>query len=450
MIEMLKANKAVLSLFQKKELTENVKEFLENFTDEEYCPLNIDVPLKHSMYNIVKHKGRTYIIYNTLFNSMITLSDAEYVQYENIRFEDLSLVEYFTDNGFIIPECVDEYHHYYAYKNILNNQYSSESHYTIVLTSKCNARCFYCYEEGVMQYDMSVETADRIAELFYASDKPINITWFGGEPLLKADIIDRITGILREKDREFTSDIITNGSLITEEMINVKFREWNIQWVQITLDGTKEEYMRRKCYYSNDADIYEKVLLNIDMMSKNDIPVSIRLNIDGDNALNCVSLSEYLKARYSDNKNISVYPAFLTDCGSHFNDESERLRYAGLIYDKYKPERSILSSIPKLNSCYYQQKCSFVIDADGSILCCERDVGRQKTKLATVYSIESLDTLYKPEKIFPETKKICQKCVYYPKCLGGCIATHSCKYEYDACFMERYKLEYLLDKIIDF
>ena len=79
MIVVMKASKAVLSLFQKRDLLDLAEcvPYLENFSDAQYCPITVDVPMKHSQYNIVKSYDKTYIIYNTLFNSMITISEID-------------------------------------------------------------------------------------------------------------------------------------------------------------------------------------------------------------------------------------------------------------------------------------------------------------------------------------------------------------------------------------
>ena len=450
MIVIMKASKAVLSLFQSKQLIsgENAMEYLETFSDEKYQPVTVDIDLKHSIYNIVKHKRKTYLIYNTLFNSMITMSDSEYRQYENIKFSDLFLVEALADNGFIIPEFTDEYQRYEYYQKILNAQLHSDTHYTLALTSRCNAKCVYCYEEGVQQVDMSLETVKKITDLLCKSEKPIDITWFGGEPLLKIDYIEYITKKLQENNQKFDSGIITNGSLLTEDMIVNKFPEWGINWIQISLDGMKDEYLRRKCYCSSRTDIFENLIFNIECLVKNNISVSIRLNMDSANSEECVHVAEYLKEKFSDSDNILAYPAFLAGKSYGIDNEERRIFYSQQVYRIYPPSKSLLTDIPKINSCYLQQKGAFVIDTDGSILCCERDIGRQKTKIASVQEIDDIDSLKK--SVFPPIREQCKVCAYYPKCLGGCIATHNSSCKYDACFMERYKTEYLLDKIIDF
>jgi len=450
MIVMMKAQKAVLSLFQNDYLIEqnDCLLYFQSFSDEQYSPINVDTPMKHSQYNIVKCHNHTYIIYNTLFNSMITLSKCEFQQYESMDFSELDIIENLVNNGFILPCFIDEYQRYEYYQNALKDMYNSVAHYTVSLTSKCNARCIYCYEEGIQQFDMCVETADRLAGVLCASEKLFDITWFGGEPLLKTDIIERITNTLKSNNKQFQAGIISNGSLLTDNIIN-KFSEWNIQWIQISIDGMKEEYLRRKCYYSNKTDIFDTLIENIGKLLNHNIHVDIRLNIDVENANDCIKVAEYLKKKYSSDLNLNVYPAFLSSEKYNTANNCERLKYFENIYDLYHPEEDLLTNIPKINACFFQQKDAFVIDTDGSILCCERDIGKQKTKISTVYDISTFENLNKPVYIIPEIKTCCKKCVYYPKCGGGCKALYGNLCKYDACFTERYKIEYLLNSMMN-
>lgn len=450
MIVMMKAPRAVLSLFQRNDLLDLAEclSYLENFSDEQYCPITVDTPMKHSQYNIVKSCSKTYIIYNTLFNSMITLSEAEYQQYQEIQFSELNLVEALADEGFLLPHFVDEYHYYAYYQEILKNTYDAVAHYTVALTSKCNARCIYCYEEGIPQFDMSEETADRLAEVLCYSEKPISITWFGGEPLLKTDLIERITSTLKDNHKSFQAEMITNGSLLTDDII-AKFSDWNMQWIQISIDGMEEEYLRRKCYYDVQAGIFDKLVENIGKLIDHEIYVDIRLNMDQKNADDCIKAAEYFHSKYPDSPYLNVYPAFLSGMKCDKATPAERASHFQKVYDLYPPQQSLLTNIPKINACFYSQAQAFVIDTDGSILCCDRDVGKQKTKMSTVYEISSFEALDKPACLIPAVREHCKRCVYYPKCGGGCRAAYESFCDCDACFMDRYQVEYLLNHIIN-
>ncbi|MBQ8135094.1 MAG: radical SAM protein [Clostridia bacterium] len=449
MILMMKANKGILWLFQRKELMPAKKcaDFLETFKDEMIPPMPVDIRLKHSQYTIEEHKGRTYLLYNTLYSSMLTMSEGEYEQYRKQEFHELDMVEVLTNNGFLIPEYTDEFKRYNDYRNGLYDLFPSPAHYTVVLTTRCNARCIYCYEEGVRHKDMSVQTAEQFSQLLLSTKKDIDITWFGGEPLLKTELIDEISKTLHQNNKEFTSRIITNGSLLNEEIIRTKFRDWHIDWVQITIDGMAEEYTKRKCYYNKKENYFEKIIENIDILLENKVDVSIRLNTDSENREECLRAAAFLKEKYPGNLHLDVYPAFLTGDKNILHEMEKRISYVSSVYRMYPPEAELLASNPKVNACFYQQPGAFVIDVDGGILCCDRDVGKQKSKIGTVYDIEGFDKLKKPEEIIPKVRKQCSGCVYYPKCGGGCRAAYNSKCEYDACFMERYKTEFLINKI---
>jgi len=66
----------------------------------------------------------------------------------------------------------------------------------------------------------------KIEELVcnYLYDVPedfIRIDWYGGEPLLAIDTIDRISTYLINKKINFTAGMVTNGYLLTPENVDV-------------------------------------------------------------------------------------------------------------------------------------------------------------------------------------------------------------------------------------
>lgn len=450
MIVMMEAQKSILSLFQMKNLIEESQclKYIESFSDDDYKYPNVDVVMKHSQYNIQKNRDRIYIIYNTLFNSMITLSDTEFIQYEKLEFNDLDIVEALVNNGFIIPVFVDEYKRYSYYKEILLNQISTPMHYTIAVTSNCNARCTYCYEEGIVKSDMSMQTAKLFVNDLLNLDKEFDISWFGGEPLLKTDLISYVSDVLNSNQKRFKAGIITNGSLLTKEMIEVKFPSWNIEWIQITIDGMVDEYLKRKRYYNSRKEIFSNIIDNIKYLIENNIFVSVRLNIDSQNIEECIRVAKYIKDEIDNSEYLSVYPAFLYGNEHSLYDENIRINCASDIYSIFPPKMDLLSFVPKVHPCFISQKYSFVIDTDGSILACDGDVGKQHTKYANLYENIDFNELKKPSNIIPDIRDLCKKCQYYPKCGGGCSNSYNNNCQYDSCFMERYKIEFLLNRLI--
>ena len=92
-------------------------------------------------------------------------------------------------------------------------------HLTLHLTDRCNLACRYCYARHGTD-EMSFETAmAAIAECTAADPNP-GIIFFGGEPLLKAELIFRIIDACeRRSPRRFHYKVTTNGTLLTPELI---------------------------------------------------------------------------------------------------------------------------------------------------------------------------------------------------------------------------------------
>ena len=170
--------------------------------------------------------------------------------------------------------------------------------FVILPTTACNARCFYCFEAGMKYVTMTADTADKVAHFIIDNARPdtkISLSWFGGEPLIGEKIIDRISKALTEANIDFSAKIVTNGSLITEEIIKKMMNEWKIVSMQITLDGVEEEYNRRKNYYYKYDSAYWHVLSRIKMINDNGIALCIRINIDEDNMGGVMQMIEDLR-----------------------------------------------------------------------------------------------------------------------------------------------------------
>jgi sulfatase maturation enzyme AslB (radical SAM superfamily) len=102
--------------------------------------------------------------------------------------------------------------------------------YTILTTTDCNARCFYCYEKGIRRLPMSRETADKTVAFIkeHCGEKSVNISWFGGEPLFNSEVIDIIIGYLKENNIKYISTMVTNGYLFDEKLIFKAKNFWNL------------------------------------------------------------------------------------------------------------------------------------------------------------------------------------------------------------------------------
>jgi len=84
---------------------------------------------------------------------------------------------------------------------------------------------------------MSVDVAEAAVDyLLQESGKYARLTFYGGEPLLEFELIQHVTDYIRRKsNRPVALDIVTNGTLLTEEFF--EFADKNGIYISISYDG---------------------------------------------------------------------------------------------------------------------------------------------------------------------------------------------------------------------
>ena len=326
---------------------------------------------------VVEHDGK-HILFHTISWSLWVLSKEEY--------EDVLNNEEFKRLKIVLDSSIDE-------DNVAKEVYLQRSQYdkefdykvintfVIMTTTACNARCSYCYEEGLKPFGMSKKTADNIVKFIKEKKNPnkeVMIRWFGGEPLLRTDIIDHITDGFIKEGVEFRSDMVTNGYLLTDEVAE-KFDKWKVQKVQITIDGTNEVYKAVKNYIYDDEDPLETVIGNIKNLAKKaDTEISIRVNISYDNIDNVPLLLEYLTKEFADYSSVSIYTSIIYQIA---NDPCEIIpawfedRYFKICEDfpnvRGKYERSVVLKKDYLQNCGAEIGKCITIHPNGKFSPCE-------------------------------------------------------------------------------
>ena len=181
--------------------------------------------------------GDRIILYHTRTNALITLDSQLYNKiFVEKDFSDTDVIQQLSSMGFIINSHDEEL-------GILDAMRIKEignpiQGITILTTTDCNARCFYCFEEGIARYSMTKEIAQQTINFIndFYDDKELAIAWFGGEPLLNFPIIEFITLELKKLGYILNTHITTNASLLTRRMLDFFISNYKHTSFQITLD----------------------------------------------------------------------------------------------------------------------------------------------------------------------------------------------------------------------
>ena len=93
---------------------------------------------------------------------------------------------------------------------------------TLHLTDNCNMDCSYCIREKCPN-DMSEEVLFKACDLAFSKGTRAGLCFFGGEPLLKKDLIYKALDYCEKKSEEtgirFDCKMTTNGTLLDEEFL---------------------------------------------------------------------------------------------------------------------------------------------------------------------------------------------------------------------------------------
>jgi uncharacterized protein len=113
---------------------------------------------------------------------------------------------------------------------------------TFILTEDCNLRCAYCYQKRFRPVHMPPEVAlAAVRSALAAGHRHLALTFFGGEPLLRADdlllILDQARALARAAGATVTAKVSTNGLLLTEPFL-ARAGELGL-FVSLSFDGIR-------------------------------------------------------------------------------------------------------------------------------------------------------------------------------------------------------------------
>ncbi len=388
---------------------------------------NVAYRALHYLVFTETEQGKT-LVFNNLTKAMVLLDCDEYrALKENDFSENKELKVKLVEMLFLVEEFFNEKATSESVREISKNISNTNeiTSYTILPTTSCNARCFYCYEAGTKFITMDAYTADAVAKYIIkkSNGKKVYIQWFGGEPLCNIMVIDRICNYLLANNVSFQSTMTTNGYLFDEKIIRKAVDLWNLRAVQITLDGLADTYNKVKNYINDDTNAFEKVINNIEKLSKSKIRVRIRLNMDYHNSEELYQLADLLHDRFEDRKNIALYVMPLY----------ENVGYKKTVHDEIEREE-LFDSCIKLTDYFLELGFSvrnytridsistFACQADNptiQLILPNGDLGFCEHYLEN----DSFSSVFEEKKSKPfwcdyrAPIEKCNTCAYYPTCL---------------------------------
>lgn len=306
--------------------------------------------------------------------------------------------------------------------------------YTIYLTDNCNMDCKYCYEKGMHKNNqIDFQMIKNIIDLEIKNKtKQCVITFFGGEPLLKKDLIYQTSKYINSKKSRtvFLYNMTTNATLIDDEFIDF-IKNNSFISLSISIDGN-ETTQNQNRVFENNNNTYNIVEKNIKkLLEVTNIPVAVPV-ITKNNEKYLYSSIEHLVALGF--KRISIQYDFNSD----WNDDDlkiirEQLEEVSKLYIKkmrLEQEFDILEIDEKISSYIDNKKdvnenCSVGLKGanlgtDGKLYPCMQFMYCEKYEIGDYHNgINKKKQLEVHSKLKHELDE-CKECDYRRRCNHTC------------------------------
>ncbi|GEM_PF-5770655 len=213
--------------------------------------------------------------------------------------------------------------------------------FALQITTDCNLNCVHCNLVKNKLYLTYLDFKKIIDLLSVKNVLFIRLT--GGEPLLNPDFKKMVKYIV---SKNIGVGLNTNALFLNKK--DILFYKKNISAIRISLDGLEDTYLKIRGNIN-----YSKLLANIDMIKKNDIPLSINCCIMKSNINEMDKfLSLCINLQF---KNVSFN--LIKPCGNQTNN----FELIDLFEKNYFIDSKVINNFKKL---YAQNKCVINIELD--------------------------------------------------------------------------------------
>ncbi len=363
---------------------------------------------KPSMFNYISYIEDEMFIYNSYVG--ITGTRKVLPEHRNAVSQALSggpveecIKQELIDGGFMVGVSVNE-------KNRRTQKYlecvCSDTLLLVIHTTKnCNFRCPYCNLEFVNE-NLSEDVERRIIRFVQrnlSQYKTVQIDWFGGEPLMNMESIERISkeliSICDRAKKVYRATITTNGYLLTPDFLE-RLMRCRVHVFSITMDGLEATHNVQRVL-ANGKGTHTTIMSNLlfirDHVKNSKVRVIIRTNLTRPIISSLKEYYNYYNSRFKDDSRFSMFVRPALDIGG-----SRVFQIADTLVTKEEYDSALFqlaqfagkdglkfsNNHTDLDTCGYScpaiMRGKYTISVDGIVSKCDSvDIGNELGKLSS-------------------------------------------------------------------
>lgn len=343
------------------------------------------------------------------------------------------------DNGFICDVALNEQK---VLDFLFKKSFFDSTTLSLILvpTMECNFMCPYCFELPHKHMRTDAAYFDKLVKFAQTSFKNYNhieISLFGGEPLLNIDKFVSFLSVTKKLSIEYKftyrASITTNGSLLTAGIID-SLISYNCGLLQITLDGNQASHDKTR-RFKNGKPSFAMLIEKINGLLATYLPSGqfkflLRINLNN----NSVEEMEVALERINENLRRFIFIFFRPV----FNTESYKSGNNNTIFDLrgyYELASRLGFSVMKNNHFYrsceacgnentiYVMPNLSLWKCITTLSCREPEIGHLLDSGEVKLDAKKIINWYLSADCFDDSK--CLECKLLPDCYGGCVLYHS-------------------------
>lgn len=208
-------------------------------------------------------------------------------------------------------------------------QHFSSSYLNLIIlpTEACNFRCTYCYEtfENRKMPRSVVTGIKSLIDRRSADLDELEISWFGGEPLLALDVITEISKhavhVGRTEGFAFRAGMTTNGYFLNQDRFSQCLKN-KIDFFQISLDGDSDDHNASRKLASGGGT-FDRIWSNLIAMkgTNGEFVVLLRLHYTMENFISVGQFARRIHDVFGDDRRFRLFFRHISRLGGP-NDDS--------------------------------------------------------------------------------------------------------------------------------
>ncbi|WP_149182523.1 radical SAM protein [Streptomyces sp. TRM49041] len=318
---------------------------------------------------------------------------------------------------------------------------------SLLPTSYCNMGCAYCGQQhtrGGLSRTHRDQVRDRVLRAVNApATRRLRIDWFGAEPMMGyaviRDLAPRFVQAAAERGVEYSSFLVTNGSLLTTEKVDTLIRACGVTHFEITVDGPPEIHDKHRPLKSGRGSFWKivrTVRAALDEPESRSAHFTFRTNVDRHNQDSVPRYIELMAELGFGRSNVSFSIVPVHSWGNDVSDievskqnfaDREMLWLRLLLRNGLTVQ--LLPSTAKKVVCPATTTAAEIISSTGNIFSCSEHplVPDAERNLALTHIDRAGPEPGRPPGLFDgwndeieQGGSWCKGCVHLPTCGGSC------------------------------